>query len=466
MTTTILAVLLAAFLVALFLLWRRYRELVETYSPIINARAEVRRAREEAQRIRTTTKAELDRLRAETTASLAEEKRRKEALSQEYSAARALFERLRNEIALLEENVEDISVGLYKPHYEFDSSADYRASLERIRDEQKALIKDGRAAVCGKTWQIQGDPRAGERMTKQYLKLILRAFNGECDAAMAKVSWNNVVKMEERIRKTYDAINDLGRTMEMKITPEYLDLKLAELRLEYETEQKKQEEKEEQRRIKEQMREEERALREAEKAKQEAEEEEARYEKALEKARAEMAKAQGESLAQLQLKIQHLDAALHKAHEMKEKATSMAQLTRSGHVYVISNVGSFGENIFKIGMTRRLEPMDRIRELGDASVPFDFDVHAMVYCEDAPALECEFQTRFKDLAVNLVNPRKEFFAVSIDDIEAVAKEKGVELHLTKLAEARDYRETLARRAEAAAAKAPEACEEVEFPASV
>ena len=411
MTTTILAVFLVALLVALFLLWRRYRELVETYSPIINIRAEVRRAKEEAQRIRTTTKAEMDRLRAETTASLAEQKRQKEALSQEYSAAHSLYDRLRNEIALVEENLEDISVGLYKPHYDFDSSQEYRSALEGIRNQQKALIKGSQAAVCGQTWQVQGDARAGERMTKQYLKLILRAFNGECDAAIAKVSWNNVVKMEERIRKTYDAINDLGRTMEMRITPEYLDLKLAELRLEYETEQKKREEQEEQRRIKEQMREEERALREAEKAKQEAEEEEARYEKALEKARAEMANAQGESLALLQLKIQHLDAALHKAHEMKEKATSMAQLTR-WHVYVISNVGSFGENIFKIGMTRRLEPMDRIRELGDASVPFDFDVHALLYCEDAPALECEFQTRFKDLAVNLVNPRKEFFAVS------------------------------------------------------
>lgn len=115
----------------------------------------------------------------------------------------------------------------------------------------------------------------------------------------------------------------------------------------------------------------------------------------------------------------------------------MAQLTRSGHVYVISNLGSFGENVFKIGMTRRLEPMDRIRELGDASVPFDFDVHAMIYCEDAPSLECAFQARFEGRAINLVNPRKEFFAVSIEQIEAVVREKGLNIELTKLAEARD-----------------------------
>jgi hypothetical protein len=127
----------------------------------------------------------MDRLRAETLAALAEQKRQKEILSQEYSAAHALYDRLRNEIALVEENVEDISVGLYKPHYDFDSSADYRTALEEIRDRQKALVKSGQAAMCGQTWQIQGDARAGERMTKQYLKLILRAFNGECDRSVS-----------------------------------------------------------------------------------------------------------------------------------------------------------------------------------------------------------------------------------------------------------------------------------------
>lgn len=264
---------------------------------------------------------------------------------------------------------------------------------------------------------------------------------------MAKGSWNNVVKMEERIRKTCDDINELGGVMDMRITPDYLHLKLEELRLEYETEAKKREEQEEQRCIKEQMREEERALREAERARQEAEEEEVRYQKALEKARGELARAKGEALDQLQTKIRQLDAALHRAREMKDKATSMAQLTRSGHVYVIFNIGSFGDNVYKIGMTRRLEPLDRIRELGDASVPFDFDVHALIYSEDAPTLEGAFQARFRDRAVNLVNPRKEFLTVSIDEIEAPARERASTVELTKLAEARDYRETLARRTE-------------------
>lgn len=454
MDTALLVVLMVALAIGLFLLWRRNKELVRTYAPIIDAHAEVRRAREEVQRLRTDAVAEV-----------ALQKQQKETLAQEYASGRALYDRLRAQIALLEENVEAISVGLYKPHYHYDSSEGYRAALDAIWERQKAQVKSGRAAVADRVWQVAGDARAGERMTKQYLKLILRAFNGECDAAIARVSWNNITKMEERIRKTFEAINDLGTVMEMRITPEYLELKLAQLRLEYETEQKKREEQEEQRRIKDQMREEERAVREAEKAKQEAEEEEARYEAALEKARADLAKAKGEALSVLQLKIQQLDAALHKAQELKQKATSMAQLTRSGHVYVVSNIGSFGENVFKIGMTRRLEPMDRIRELGDASVPFDFDVHAMIYCEDAPSLECEFQNRFQDRAINLVNPRKEFFAVSIDEIEAVAMDRGLNVEVTKLAEARDYRETLARRAQAALGELPQPME-VTFPATL
>lgn len=476
MATPAMFVLVVILAVLLFLLYRKNRELQEKYAPIVNARAEVQRAKAEADRLRSTakadterlranTKAEMDRLRSETMAQLAEQKRQKDTLSKDYASARDLYAKLKQEVALLEENLEDISVGLYKPHYRYDSSEEYRKALEVVRDRQKGLVKSGNAAVCGQTWQVGGDKRAGERMTKQYLKLMLRAFNGECDAAIARVSWNNITKMEERIQKTYDTLNEFGTTMEMRITPEYLELKLAELRLDYETEQKKHEEQEEQRRIRDQMREEERALREAEKAKKEAEEEEERYQKALDRAKADLAKAKGESLELLQTRIQQLDAALHKAQEMKEKATSMAQLTRSGHVYVISNVGSFGENVFKVGMTRRLEPLDRIKELGDASVPFDFDVHAMIYSEDAPTLERELQDRFKDLAINLVNPRKEFFGVSMDDIASFVEQKNLSVQLTKLAEAREYRETLGLRAEAAKAARPvEAAER--FPASL
>jgi hypothetical protein len=170
MGTVLLALLLLASTVAIVLLWRRNRELTATYSPIIDAHGEVRRATTqaeqlraaaaaEAERLRTEARTETERLRADAAAALIEHTRQREALSRDYADARALHDRLRNEIALLEKNLEDISVGLYKPHYHYDSSEAYRAALETIRHKQKGLIKSGRAASCGKTWNIAGDAR-------------------------------------------------------------------------------------------------------------------------------------------------------------------------------------------------------------------------------------------------------------------------------------------------------------------
>jgi hypothetical protein len=147
----------------------------------------------------------------------------------------------------------------------------------------------------------------------------------------------------------------------------------------------------------------------------------------------------------LSTKIRELELLLQAAQEQKEKAISMAQLTKSGHVYIISNIGSFGEDVYKIGMTRRLEPMDRVRELGDASVPFGFDVHALVYSDNAPELENALHKKFADNRLNLINNRREFFHVNIDQIEKMLLNMGHSLTLTKLAEAREYRETVSIR---------------------
>jgi hypothetical protein len=133
-----------------------------------------------------------------------------------------------------------------------------------------------------------------------------------------------------------------------------------------------------------------------------------------------------------------LEAMVAEAHAAKERAISRAQQTRSGHVYVISNIGSFGTNVYKIGMTRRLDPMDRIWELSDASVPFDFDVHAIIYTEDAPGLENELHQRFAERRINMVNQKKEFFCVSIDDIAQVVRERCGDIELTLVAEAAEF----------------------------
>ena len=170
--------------------------------------------------------------------------------------------------------------------------------------------------------------------------------------------------------------------------------------------------------------------------------EEERYNKLLSKAKNEAEKSTGSELDSLNKEIARLSQELQEANEKSERAKSMAQQTKQGHVYVISNIGSFGKNIFKIGMTRRLEPLDRVKELGDASVPFGFDVHAMIHSSDAPALESSLHKKFDQVRLNLVNNRKEFFRVSLLDIKEEVNKISPTAEFIETAEARDYRESL------------------------
>ncbi len=364
-------------------------------------------------------------------------------LHKRYNDGISHYENLQKELSLYEEKLEIGSFGLYERRFDLESSDQYKQAIDDNFEEQKKLIKEDQAIVCHTEWSVGGSKTEGKKMTTQYKKLMLFAFNGECDSLIARVKWNNAEKSRERIQKSFEAINKLGASHSIEITAAFLDLKLKELSLVYEYENRKQEEKEEQRRIREQMREEEKAQREYERAKRDAEEEENIYEKALETARKELAVAGKDSELQLQEKIKALEQQLQEAQAKKERAVAMAQLTRNGHIYVISNIGSFGENVYKLGMTRRLDPLDRVKELGDASVPFHFDVHAIIYSENAPQLEYELHRRFSDRRLNRINTRKEFFRVSLDEIEAfVHQHTGAEIQFTKIAEARDYRETL------------------------
>lgn len=284
--------------------------------------------------------------------------------------------------------------------------------------------------------------KQGEIMTRRYINLTLRAFNGECDSLISKVRWNNVKRFEERIKKAFNAINKLGKSNNTFLTDKYLKLKLDELHLVYELAHKKYQEKEEAREIRAQQREEQRAQREFEKARKDAEMEEKRYQKALEKAKKDLGLVSGEKLDELNSQIAQLEQNLKEANEAKERAISRAQETKSGHVYIISNLGSFGENVYKIGMTRRLEPMDRVKELGDASVPFTFDLHAMIFSENAPELENLLHKEFDDRRIHKVNYRKEYFNVTLDEIEQVIKDKyEKEVDFIKVSEAQQFRET-------------------------
>lgn len=355
---------------------------------------------------------------------------------------------LKTQLINLEDEQEMQSYGLYKPKYDFGTSAGYKAKLGEVRQKQKGMIKDKNAIIWGTQWHVSGSKAKGKTMMNRLERLTLRAFNGECDSIIIKVKYNNLDRIKARIEKTYEAINKLNASQDCRLNPKYLDYKIQELYLVHEHEEKLQAEKEEQRQIREQMREEQRAQKELEKAQRDAEKEEDRYQKALEKAKTDVAKATGEQQDKLNAEIERLQQQLEEAHANKERAISRAQMTRSGHVYIISNEGSFGEGVYKIGMTRRLEPMDRVKELGDASVPFLFDVHAMIYSEDAPGLEKRLHKTFDSKRMNMVNHRKEFFKVSLDEIVATVNNgSGETVEFTMKAEAEDYHKTVAMIAE-------------------
>ncbi len=308
--------------------------------------------------------------------------------------------------------------------------------LKACRKRMRMIVKDGHAGDC--------DYVEAHRKT-QAIHFAVDAFNGKVDSALSKVKHDNYGKIKQEIIDAYALVNHNGKPFRnARINQEFLDLRLVELEWAVRVIELKNIERQEQSEIKARIREEERAIREMEKARKDAEKEERLIQKALEKARAELVKASDEQKEKYEAQLIELETKLHEAEEKGQRALSMAQQTRRGHVYVISNVGSFGEKIFKIGMTRRLEPMDRVKELGDASVPFSFDVHAMIYSENAPELEKLLHHKFYHQSVNKVNPRKEFFKTTLSEIKQVVEKTDTEkVHWTLKAEAAEYRESLA-----------------------
>ena len=219
---------------------------------------------------------------------------------------------------------------------------------------------------------------------------------------------------------------------------DYLMLKITELNILREKMRFQSEEEENRRKL----REEQKVLKELKKEKEQAEKDAEKARLAIEKNEEAIAKAKNEKqIIKLKAQIEDLKLALQKAEERRERAISMAQQTRCGYVYVISNIGSFGEGVYKIGMTRRIDPMQRVRELGDASVPFPFDVHAMIYTEDAPSLEAKLHQAFELQKVNAVNWRKEYFRVSLEDIRKEVEKCGIQCEWVERTKATQYRDS-------------------------
>lgn len=306
--------------------------------------------------------------------------------------------------------------------------------LARIRNLVKSMIKNGEVADCD---YVEAHRR------KTAIEFVLDAFNGKVDTIMAKVKHDNYGKLLQSLRDSFMIVNHNGKPFRnARITQSYFDILIEQLQFAVRVHELKKQDLEEQRRIREEMRDEEKARRDFEKALKETEKEEKLLEKAMKEVEEKLSKAAADERERFERELEQIKQKLAEAEERGKRALSMAQQTKQGHVYIISNIGSFGEEILKIGLTRRLEPLDRVKELGDASVPFSFDVHAMIHSENAPQLEKELHEVFNSKRVNKVNHRKEFFTIPISEVKSKVLELGLEPHWTMKAEALEYRESL------------------------
>ena len=344
---------------------------------------------------------------------------KKEKLEKTADRLSASIEAMKKEAIFFEDAITYQEFGLYTPRYNFVSSEEYKAALDKIRANQKAMIKNDTAIAGSKTWTVDGSRSKGNKMVKDMKKLFLRAFNSDCEDVISKVKYSNYDMSLKKIQQSASSIQKLGAMMALYITPNYINSKIEELRLAFEYQQKKQEEKEAQKAARAEMREAAKLQKEIAEQRKKMEKEQTHYQTAYEKLLKQLDAAPDN--ADLLQKTTELEAQLQDINKAMQDIDYREANQRAGYVYIISNIGAFGENVYKIGMTRRLDPQDRIDELGDASVPFNFDVHAMIFSDDAPALEAALHKAFEDRKLNMVNTRREFFNVTLDEIKAVVK---------------------------------------------
>ena len=331
---------------------------------------------------------------------------------------------LRQQVSGLEEESHLQSLGFYEPKYDFISSELYKKQFDAVREQQKKMIKNGSAAICKKTWVVVDDEKKGKKMISDYLKLLRGTFDNTCDAAISNAKSNNIESLEKKIRDIFERLNKWSKTLECEISEDYLKLRLRELDLKYEMEIKKEEERDRDRLIREQMAKEKKEREAIEKARQEEEEaaqREISYQQEIEKIRREIEESVGQERKVLERKSQELEQLLDKAHSDREDAISRGRKIKSGHIYVISSMGSFEQGIYRIFMTQSDDPDKYIKGMNPV-VPFPFDIYFKVYSEDVSTTINSLHQRFVDKRVNKINLRREFFRVSLDEIDQAINE--------------------------------------------
>lgn len=334
--------------------------------------------------------------------------------------------------------------GLYKPRYDFANSSAYKGKLSEVRSNQKEMIKNGDAGTIFNPMTLDGSEAKGRSMQKKNIKQLVRSFNGECEAAINKVTKSNIEMIEKRITRSFEQLNKLNESNGVRLTANYLDSKLDEAHIALEYALKKEQEKELLREQRQREKEERQAQREYAQERAKYEKDETHFQQAKDLLQIKINNSKSDvEIESLKRKLADLQDKISDIQAKKVKLSDRAENPTAGYVYIISNIGSFGQNVYKIGVTRRLDPMDRINELSSASVPFKFDVHALIFTDDAYKLETELHEYFDKERVNKVNKRKEFFRLNIDEIKQIlSKHKELTFDFHEIPDAPEYRDTL------------------------
>jgi hypothetical protein len=409
---------------------------------IQNLRVKLAEARHQLDRLGAFTLIELEERTTAAREALAAQEKKLAAEKEEAKLSLQLLLQRLEEVRQTIVATEDVALlqeaGIYHYHHPLSDAVAYRAELEKIESQIKEMAKkDGGAVLAATSWTVDNSIVKGRAMVRDFSKLMLRAFNAEADTLVRGLKPYKVEAAVDRLLKVAQTIERLGKTMSIRIAEPFIKLRVQELFLTADFLQKQAEEKEAEREQRERLREERKAQQELEKERERLTKERQHFENAL---NVLIAKGDEEAAARIREELDDVDRALSDVDYREANI-------RAGYVYVISNIGSFGESMVKIGMTRRLDPMDRIRELSDASVPFNFDVHALFFSKDAVGIETAMHTRLAAQRVNAINRRREFFHVSA----TVAKEHLIQLagellEFQDIPEALEYRQSVSRSA--------------------
>ncbi|MCZ1075610.1 DUF4041 domain-containing protein [Rhodococcus sp. A5(2022)] len=351
------------------------------------------------------------------------------ALRAEHTNLAAQITAARAELVETHSQQELQTVGLYRYHHPAETSVQLKDELARVQAAIKQAVREKTAITATSNFTFNNSATQGRKFVSEMSKIMLRAYNAEAENCVKTVKAGNLAAASARLFKASEQIARQGQMIALRVTDHYHRLRLRELELAADVHQKVQEEKEAERARREE-------LREQRKAEQELATERAKLDKELAHYQSALAtlEANGDSAAAERLRTKLADV-----QRAIDDVDYRAANIRAGYVYVISNMGAFGINMVKIGMTRRLDPMDRVRELGDASVPFRFDVHALFFSEDAVTVEAELHEAFAERRVNKVNPRREFFYATPEDVlEVLGRHVGEVLSFTAEPEAEEY----------------------------